>query len=326
MNSPIVPFLTSRLPECVTVEDPSLEVLNLLRIVHALNRHWGFLYQLVDYKPILPSHELVNTKLTAKANRQLQDPLVIMTGNLPPWLAQIAMACPFLFPFETRHLLFYATAFDRDRALQRLMDSAPELMSGGDSSERVTPRLDRRKRTVSRDDILKQAEQVMQDMASSRALLEIQYENEVGTGLGPTLEFYALVSRELQRFDLELWRGEAISAAPASVSGSSTSEEQPSSKTSGKTGASGSAGVFEYVHNDYGLFPLPCSRSLKAGPLAKVRSKFRFMGKFIAKAIMDSRMVNSLLPRHFPRKLLNEELPFSCSWICRSIRFSIGGC
>lgn len=32
----------------------------------------------------------------------------------------------------------------------------------------------------------------MQDMASSRALLEIQYENEVGTGLGPTLEFYAL--------------------------------------------------------------------------------------------------------------------------------------
>lgn len=47
-----------------------------------------------------------------------QDPLVIMTGNLPPWLAQIATVCPFLFPFETRHLLFYATAFDRDRALQ----------------------------------------------------------------------------------------------------------------------------------------------------------------------------------------------------------------
>ena len=102
-----------------------------------------------------------------------------MTGNLPPWLAQIATVCPFLFPFETRHLLFYATAFDRDRALQRLMDSAPELMNGGDSSERVTPRLDRRKKTVSRDDILKQAEQVMQDMASSRALIEIQYENEV---------------------------------------------------------------------------------------------------------------------------------------------------
>lgn len=72
MNSPLVPFLTARLPDFVTVEDPSLEVLNLLRIVYALNRYWGFLYQLVDYKPILPSYEFINTKLTAKANRQLQ--------------------------------------------------------------------------------------------------------------------------------------------------------------------------------------------------------------------------------------------------------------
>jgi len=33
---------------------------------------------------------------------------------------------------------------------------------------------------------------------------------QVGTGLGPTLEFYALVSRELQRADLDLWRGEPV--------------------------------------------------------------------------------------------------------------------
>ena len=33
---------------------------------------------------------------------------------------------------------------------------------------------------------------------------------QVGTGLGPTLEFYALVSRELQRADLEIWRGDNV--------------------------------------------------------------------------------------------------------------------
>ena len=32
----------------------------------------------------------------------------------------------------------------------------------------------------------------------------------MGTGLGPTLEFYALVSQEFQRKDLDLWRGEAL--------------------------------------------------------------------------------------------------------------------
>lgn len=74
--------------------------------------------------------------------------------------------------------MLYATSFDRDRALQRLLDSAPEL-SGSDSQERVTPRLERRKRTISRTDLLKQAEQVIQDLASSKALLEIQYVNEV---------------------------------------------------------------------------------------------------------------------------------------------------
>lgn len=74
--------------------------------------------------------------------------------------------------------MLYATSFDRDRALQRLLDSAPEL-SGSDSQERVTPRLERRKRTISRTDILKQAEQVIQDLASNKALLEVQYVNEV---------------------------------------------------------------------------------------------------------------------------------------------------
>lgn len=100
-------------------------------------------------------------QITAKANRQLQDPLVIMTGNLPQWLQQIATICPFLFPFETRHLLFYAITFDRDRALQRLLETTPDLNST-DTTEKVTPRLDKRKRTISREEILKQAENIIQ--------------------------------------------------------------------------------------------------------------------------------------------------------------------
>ena len=33
---------------------------------------------------------------------------------------------------------------------------------------------------------------------------------KVGTGLGPTLEFYALISQEFQRADLGMWRGERL--------------------------------------------------------------------------------------------------------------------
>lgn len=291
-SSPLLPYLSATLPSSVTVQDASLEVIALLRVLHALNRYWGSLYQLSTYHPILSQQEFVSGKLTAKANRQLQDPLVIMTGNLPSWLAQIAFACPFLFPFETRQMLFYATSFDRDRAMQRLLDSVPEL-SNSDSNERVTPRLDRKKRTVSRDDLLKQAEVVMQDLGSSRSLLEIQYENEVGSGLGPTLEFYALVSKELQRSDLELWRGDVVR-----VHGS---------KASDKGGAVGT----EYIHSLCGLFPSPLGRTSKPGHVIKVRNKFKFLGKFMAKALMDSRMLDIPMSPVFYKWLLGREAFFS---------------
>jgi len=49
-----------------------------------------------------------------------------------------------MFPFETRQLLFYATTFDRDRALMRLQDNTVDN-SPNDNSERVAPRLDRRR-------------------------------------------------------------------------------------------------------------------------------------------------------------------------------------
>ena len=91
----------------------------------------------------------------------------------------------------------------------RLLDAAPEL-GVTDTQERVTPDLDRKKRVISREAILKQGEALMSELASSRSLLEIHYEGEVGTGLGPTLEFYSLVSKELQRADLQLWKGATV--------------------------------------------------------------------------------------------------------------------
>lgn len=120
----------------------------------------------------------------------------------------------------------------------------------------------------------------MHELGSSKALLEVQYENEVGTGLGPTLEFYALVSKELQKTDLELWNS-------------------PSSSNS------------EYVHNPLGLFPIPLARTAKVSHVTKIRSKFRFLGKFMAKAVMDSRMLDLPFSVTFYRWLLGQELCLS---------------
>lgn len=395
--SPLMPFLASKLPEVVTVQDASLDALCMLRIINALNRHWATLYFSIPQTQIVPQAEFIHSKIAAKASRQLQDPLVIMTGNLPQWLQQIAAACPFLFPFETRHLLFYAVSFDRDRALQRLLDTTPDLNSA-DTSERVTPRLDRRKRAISREDILKQAESIIQDFGHSKALLEIQYENEVGTGLGPTLEFYALVSTELQRCDLGLWNdsdsyknnnqqtssiadnivksslnqidddtttantttaafnsSSTTTTTRSSLSPTATRHHQQDNEHSVSDGSfvisndnslnmlieqsdnlllnpqqaelennqtpppatqqhslvspatAGSSASVSYVNAPHGLFPIPLSKTAKTSQISRLKYKFKFLGKFMAKAVMDSRMLDLPYSIPFYRWLLAEE-------------------
>nr|XP_057936940.1 E3 ubiquitin-protein ligase TRIP12 isoform X5 [Doryrhamphus excisus] len=289
VTNPLETYLTSEPPETITFDDPSLEVNLLLRVLHSISRYWFYLHDNAVCKEIIPTSEFINSKLTAKANRQLQDPLVIMTGNIPTWLIELGKTCPFFFPFDTRQMLFYVTAFDRDRAMQRLLDTNPEINQSDSQDSRVAPRLDRKKRTINRDELLKQAESVMQDLGSSRAMLEIQYENEVGTGLGPTLEFYALVSQELQRADLGLWRGEEVTL----------------------TNPKGSQEGTKYMFSSRGLFAVPFGRTTKPAHIAKIKMKFRFLGKLMAKAIMDFRLLDLPLGLPFYKWMLRHEMSIS---------------
>lgn len=198
----------------------------------------------------------------------------------------------------------------------------------------------------------------LQDFGHSKALLEIQYENEVGTGLGPTLEFYALVSAELQRSDLHLWNegdsykrqssaiGEvvkasavhieddnmAVSAAvitnPPSNSGGTEMEPKPivdpssdslpvllSADENERGGGGGGGGnpvtLVTYVNSPHGLFPIPLARTVKQTNMHRVKNKFRFLGKFMAKAIMDSRLLDMAFSTPFYRWLLGEEAALS---------------
>ena len=48
-----------------------------------------------------------------------------------------------------------------------------------------------------------------------------------------------------------------------------------------------------YCYSPCGLFPAPLPRNAKAAVINKVKAKFKFLGKFMAKALMDSRMVTT---------------------------------
>lgn len=165
----------------------------------------------------------------------------------------------------------------------------------------------------------------MQDFGHSKALLEIQYENEVGTGLGPTLEFYALVSAEMQRADLGLWnegdtyRSNSASSSIADCvkSGLNQIDDESQSPVNRYTNLASNMLIEQsvenneqvpdgndniaqrvannerqYVFSPFGLFPMPIGNSMKISQISHIKTKFKFLGKFMAKAIMDSRMVN----------------------------------
>ena len=139
---------------------------------------------------------------------------------------------------------------------------------------------------------MKQAEQIVNELATSRSLLEIQYENEVGTGLGPTMEFYTLVSKDLQRADLTLWKGESVKITSEDVMEAEEDDLE---------------GCIDYVFAPAGLFPLPMPRNVKSSHKTKIKSKFNFVGKFIAKAVLDNRMVDLPFSLPFYQWLLKEE-------------------
>jgi E3 ubiquitin-protein ligase TRIP12 len=140
---------------------------------------------------------------------------------------------------------------------------------------------------VYRNRILESAVKVLeQHCAAPKAVLEVEYFGEVGTGLGPTLEFYTLVSHELQAKRLRLWREDPASAEAAS----------DTSKA-------------ELVTAVNGLFPAPLSAAAAATEAgARTVERFRLLGRLLGKALQDGRLLDVPLAPACYRLLQNRPL------------------
>ena len=188
--------LNESIASILTINDLSLNAISLLHILNALNLYWSDLYietstifnHLTSSLTFVPKNDLISLKLTSKVNRQLQDPVVLMMGQLPSWIPEMGYKCSFLFPFETRQLIFYTHAFDRERATQRLIETSSVLsqqsqqhhQQQSDLIDRQNsgPRIERKKVQLSRANILAEMEKILENW-SSKQFLEVQYEDEV---------------------------------------------------------------------------------------------------------------------------------------------------
>lgn len=245
----------------------TVSILRLLKMLHNLNANIDDV--IVENKATLklniePLTQFVNTKLTAKLNRQLEEPLIVASSCLPSWSEDLARLYPFLFPFETRHLFLQSTSFGYARSMNRWQNAQPQDDHRRRHDDRpFLGRLQRQKVRISRDKILESALKVMDLYGSAQSILEVEYFEEVGTGLGPTLEFYSTVSREFATKKTKMWRD---------------ADHNDSDY---------------YVSAPNGLFPRPYSEEEFSQPSGeRILQLFRAMGKFVARSMIDSRIID----------------------------------
>ncbi|KAK8987311.1 hypothetical protein V6N11_027067 [Hibiscus sabdariffa] len=251
----------------------------------------------------VPYEEFINGKLTPKLARQIQDALALCSGSLPSWCYQLTKACPFLFPFETRRQYFYSTAFGLSRALHRLQQQQQGADGHGSTNEREVRvgRLQRQKVRISRNRILDYAAKVMEMYISQKAVLEVEYFGEVGTGLGPTLEFYTLLSHDLQKVGLGMWRSN-------STWDNSIMEIDGDEEKNGKTAGSVTIGG-DVIQAPLGLFPRPWPPNANASEgtqFSKVIEYFQLLGRVMAKALQDGRLLDLPLSTPFYKLVLGQ--------------------
>ncbi|XP_024982786.1 E3 ubiquitin-protein ligase UPL4 isoform X2 [Cynara cardunculus var. scolymus] len=233
----------------------------------------------------IPMNEFVNNRLTEKLEQQMRDPLAISTGGMPSWCTQLMASCPFLFSFEARCKYFKLVSKHQG---QRRVSSQSNL--GSPSGLQNDAPMPRRKFLVYRHQILESAAKMMDLHANQKVVLEVEYDEEVGTGLGPTMEFFTLVSNEFQKPGLGMWRGDNSSLASMQSLGNQDSV---------------------IVASPFGLFPSPWCPSISVASgieFSEVIRKFFLLGQVVAKALHDGRVLDLPFSKAFYKLFFGQEL------------------
>ncbi|XXG81111.1 hypothetical protein AAC387_Pa09g1820 [Persea americana] len=294
-------MMAAELPCNLDRSNPTYDILFLLKFLEGLNR---FTFQIMSHErldafaegriddfddlkvriPAVPQVEFVSSRLSDKLTQQMQDPLAVSVAGMPPWCSQLMDACPFLFSFEARRMYFRITVFGSSQSQPHPSQQLTgDYTNGTNNRQSFSDGLHRDKFHVHRSHILDSAVQMMNLHAHAQSILEVVFHDEVGTGLGPTMEFYTLVSHEFQKADLGMWRD-----------GHSSQVEDA-----------------KHVIAHLGLFPRPwsaASYSSNGLQFTEVIDKFLLLGQVVAKAIKDRRVMDLSFSKAFYKFILEQEL------------------
>ncbi|KNC77906.1 hypothetical protein SARC_09641 [Sphaeroforma arctica JP610] len=199
--------------ENVSVEESAIREVLVYAIFHLMAVVWRHT-QGTGGSVLLSPGEFVNPKISAKVTQQLADPLSLASRCLPQWVGALMHKFGFLFSYECRRQYMMAMYIGIPRSTQKMISASGRT---GSALHRLTAdrftHTARIKARVRRQHLLQSVFKMLTKLGDYRSIIDIEFVDEVGTGLGPTLEFYCLASKEFQRRDLKIWRDADASAA-----------------------------------------------------------------------------------------------------------------
>jgi E3 ubiquitin-protein ligase TRIP12 len=146
---------------------------------------------------LCPSANLKSEALADAAISRISDP-VSTIGRFAPYFA-IIHSHPFLFPLPLRHLFVQLTTFDVPAALSILAHRAR-------AGRIERPRLPV---TISREALFDDGLLLLSRVGATALALDIRFAGEPSVGVGPTHEFFTLLSEEFCRTAHGLWRSDS---------------------------------------------------------------------------------------------------------------------
>ncbi|PWU96979.1 hypothetical protein C4B63_17g98 [Trypanosoma cruzi] len=251
------------------------DVLTLLGTIYKTLQYWSELLLYLGYcgedemdggvwSPSTSLGEFIHHRLNNKAMRHSSN-LLLAGQHLTTWAVNLAMDCNFLFTAMTRKFLFEISFCGTARSLVQMQENMEKYgmrdLLNIDHQFIRSYRLHRVKKRVWRHHALMCAMEIMgKKQVNDSVLLEFEYYNENGSGSGPTMEFFSLVSDELREMKLQLWR---------------RTDETPDEK---------------YYHPQKGVYPRPLPPD--SPEIDRVEPYFSLLGRFLARALLDKRIVS----------------------------------
>lgn len=225
----------------VTSEEQRLLSKKVIRILEALTyilRNWKEIrvhFDTIDKDKIIPKPgELYKNLLDEYVQKLLLEPLNLVLENKKhkcEELMENLVGNPYLLSFETRVLFFKTAAFAFSGEFHRTVHFLVQHLKRKHSNlpDQAIPKQSKDKVKIDRKNLLESAVRLFTTPGriKRKNFLEIEYCNEEGTGLGPTLEFYYLCSKEFRNLN-KLWRDtedNSLFPAPLELSAAVYGEE-----------------------------------------------------------------------------------------------------